>query len=85
MFEISFRIAIFVAAFGGVIAILSFFAPTLPEEIPVAIAYFISAVGNWGYFLPLTSMSIILGSSLVFWTLLAIWANSNWFLVRFTR
>jgi len=85
MFELGFRMAFFVAILGGLIGLLSFYAPTLPDEAVTAIAFFIDAVNDWGFVLPLTSISTILGASLTFWTLMALWDIGSWLMTKFTR
>jgi len=85
MFEIATRIAIFIASLSGLIGLLSFYAPTLPTEVVTAIAFFIDAVNDWGFVLPLSSISSILAAAITFWTLLALWDIGSWLLTKFTR
>jgi len=85
MFEIATRIAIFIASLSGLIGLLSFYVPTLPPEVVTAIAFFIDAVNDWGFVLPLASISSILASAITFYTLLALWDIGSWLLTKFTR
>lgn len=85
MFEIATRIAIFIAALSGLIGLLSYYLPTLPNETVVAFAFFIDAVNDWGFLLPLSSISSILALAITFWTMMALWDIGSWMLTKFTR
>jgi len=85
MIEFSFRIGLFIAVLGGILATLAFLPAQLPDEVVVAVDYFVTAVNSWSYFLPLATFKTILISSISFWTLLAFWDISSWLLTKITR
>jgi len=85
MIEISFRIGLFVAVLGGVLALLATFPSELPQQALDTIATFIAAVNNWSYFLPISTFAQVLVAALFFWGVMAIWDISSWLMVRITR
>jgi len=85
MIELSFRIGLFLAALGGIIAFLALLPNQLPDEVITSILYFINSVNQWSYFLPLHTLGIILGLSIGFWTMLAFWDIGSWLLTKITR
>jgi len=85
MIELSFRIGLFIAVLGGILAVLALLPSQLPDEVSTAVYYFITAVNDWSYFLPLDTMQTVLIASISFWTLLAFWDISAWLMHRFTR
>lgn len=85
MFEIASRIAIFIASVSGLIGLLSYYVPELPAESVTAVAFFIDAVNDWGFLLPLSSMSTILGLAITFWTMMALWDVGSWLLTKIAR
>jgi len=85
MIALSFRIGLFIAVLGGVLAVLALLPSQLPDEVVVAVQYFISAVNQWSYFLPIDTFRTILVASIAFWTLMAFWDISAWLFTRITR
>jgi len=86
MIELSFRIGLFVAVLGGLLFGMAFFLPSqLPTEVVTAVLYFIGAVNQFSYWLPMYTFATLLGLSIAFWTALAFWDVGTWLLRQFTR
>lgn len=85
MFELSFRIGLFVAVLGGLLFALSFLPHQLPVEVVTAIQYFIVSVNIFSYWLPMQTFASVLIASIAFWTLMAFWDIGSWLMARITR
>lgn len=74
------RLAFLAIVYSAVVALLSAFVPTLPNELVNAIVSIFTTLQLFSFVIPLETLAQVVTTAIAFWSAMFLWGVIDWFI-----